>query len=186
MIKGKKLAMKFRDKPALLVKKDDKKLWVSDTHALIALDKKQGQYFINKYNSYKSTPYIPEIGKERTFVKDINKHNIKEEDTIGNLIQNYQQQKLSKARLYNFCYRSRKKNYRIYKHKHGVGLIADEYSFIFEKISSYKLYCPGLNEPLILKDSSDEEIKALVMPLRCGDDLIDDLKNLTELTELAG
>ena len=64
---GKKLAKIFRKDNILLVKKEDKYLWVSNTYILVRLESKEAEKFLDKYNNYKTTENIPDLDSGETY-----------------------------------------------------------------------------------------------------------------------
>ena len=166
MIDGAKIASLVRPSTNLIIAPlENAKYVISDTYIMVIMDEIEFTDFYSKYNSFKSTTNIP-----LNFVGAISKSGDEFESTDVNVLRIIDKVKDAEAEVEItpfYLKRDRKKEARIYKVKNMLAIFLRKYEFLLELGDTYK--AAGKIDPLFV--CQDNEVKAIIMPVRYVDDM---------------
>ena len=175
MIDGAKIASLVRPSSNLIiVPLDNAKYVISDTYIMVIMDEEEFTEFFSKYNSFKSTANIP-----LNFVGAVSKTGDKFESSDVNVLRIIDKVEAASEEVEItpfYLKRDKKKEARIYKVKNMLAIFLRKYDFLLELGTQYK--AAGKIDPLFI--CQDDEVKAIIMPVRYVDDMLlkDKIKEL--------
>jgi len=175
MIDGVKIASLVRKSTNLIIAPlESSNYAVTDTYIMLIMNEEEFTEFFSKYNSFKSTANIP-----LNFVGAISKTGDKFESTDVNVLRIIDKVEAASEEVEItpfYLKRDKKKEARIYKVKNMLAIFLRKYDFLLELGTQYK--AAGKIDPLFI--CQDDEVKAIIMPVRYVDDMLlkDKIKEL--------
>ena len=165
MINGAKIASLVRKSTNLIIEPlENAKYVVTDKYIMLLMNEKEFTNFFSKYNSFKSTANIP-----LHFNGAISKAKEEFESTDVNALKIINKVKDAEPDVELtpfYLKRDKKKEARIYKVKDALAIFLRKYESLLELGDTYK--AAGKIYPFFI--CQDDEVKAIIMPVRCVDD----------------